>query len=57
MDEVLQLVRQLYINTDSGDKYTQEFFRKKNTNTLVTQIQDPLVLSSASLPSWPEVLT
>jgi len=57
MDEVLQLVRQLYINTDSGDKYSQEFLSKKITNKLVTQIQDPLVLSSASLPSWAEELT
>merc|ERR1719318_750849 len=57
MDEVLQLVRQLYINTDSGDKYSQEFLSKKITNKLVTQIQDPLVLSSASLPTWAEELT
>ena len=57
MDEVLQLVRQLYINTDSGDKYSQEFLSKKITNKLVTQIQDPLVLSSASLPSWAGELT
>ena len=57
MDEVLQLVRQLYINTDSGDKYSQEFLSKKITNKLVTQIQDPLMLSSASLPSWAEELT
>ena len=57
MDEVLQLVRQLYVNTDRRDEYSQEFLSKKITNKLVTQIQDPLMLSSASLPSWAEELT
>ena len=51
------MVRQLYINTDSWDKYSQEFLRKKITNKLVTQIQDSLVMSSASLPTWVEELT
>merc|ERR1719192_2282781 len=57
MDEVLQLIRQLYINTEGGDKHSHEFLSKKITNKLVTQIQDPLVLSSASLPTWAEELT
>merc|ERR1719297_126343 len=58
MDEVLQLVRQLYINTEhSSDQLSQEFLSKKITNKLVTQIQDPLVLSAASLPSWLEELS
>ena len=58
MDEVLQLIRQLYINTeDSSDKHSQEFLSKKITNKLVTQIQDPLVLSAASLPTWVEELS
>ena len=54
---IITVVRQLYINTDSWDKYSQEFLRKKITNKLLTQIQDPLVLSSASLPTWVEELT
>ena len=58
MDEVLQLIRQLYINTEeSNDKHSAEFLSKKITNKLVTQIQDPLVLSAASLPSWVEELS
>ena len=58
MDEVLQLIRQLYINTEhSSDQLSQEFLSKKITNKLVTQIQDPLVLSAASLPSWLEELS
>jgi hypothetical protein len=51
---IITVVRQLYINTDSEDKYSQEFLRKKK---LVTQIKDPLVLSSASLPTRGEELT
>ena len=58
MDEVLQLVRQLYINTEhSSDLHCHEFLSKKITNKLVTQVQDPLVLSSAALPGWAEELT
>ena len=57
MNEVLQLVRQFYINTDSGEKCSQEFLNKKITIKLVTQIQDHLVLSSSSLPTWTEKLT
>merc|ERR1719281_1519336 len=53
MDEVLQLVRQLYLCSN----HSNEFLSKKITNKLVTQIQDPLVLSSASLPGWVEELS
>ena len=55
MDEVLQLVRQLYIHMEHGQ--ADQFLSKKITNKLVTQIQDPLVLSAASLPAWAEELT
>ena len=55
MDEVLQLVRQLYIHLDHGQ--AEHFLSKKITNKLVTQIQDPLVLSAAALPAWAEELT
>ena len=37
-EEVLQLVTQLYINTEIVDKYCQEFFSKKITNKLITKI-------------------
>jgi len=58
MDEVLQLIRQLYINTEhSSEQHSAEFLSKKITNKLVTQIQDPLVLSAASLPGWLEELS
>ena len=51
MDELLQLIRQFYINTEhSSEQHSAEFLSKKITNKLVTQIQDPLVLSAASLP-------
>ena len=50
-------MRQLYINTEIVDKYSQEFLIKKITNKLITKIKDPLVLLSASLPSWVEDLT
>jgi len=58
MDEVLQLVRQLYVNlADSEEQqHAKEFLSKKITNKLVTQIQDPLVLSAAALPEWAEEL-
>ena len=58
MDEVLQLIRQLYIATEhSGEEHSAEFLSKKITNKLVTQIQDPLVLAASSLPSWLEELS
>ena len=58
MAEALQLIRQLYIATElSSEQHSAEFLSKKITNKLVTQIQDPLVLSSSSLPSWLEELS
>lgn len=55
MDEVLSLVRQLYIHQDRDE--AEHFLSKKITNKLVTQIQDPLVLSASALPAWAEELT
>ncbi len=78
MDEVLQLIRQLYIHcrqdtAAAAEAQPQEddhclsspprkeaktvltketFYSKKITNKIVTQIQDPLVLSSNALPDW-----
>ena len=61
MDEVLQLLRQLYIlctkDNESGDGQSvaadaEMFMSKKITNKLVQQIQDPLVLSADALPDW-----
>lgn len=45
MDEVLQLVRQLYIHMEHGQ--ADQFLSKKITNKLVTQIQvqTPLILN------------
>jgi len=83
MDEVLQLIRQLYSNLrkdrtildnswldmeqhcpeidqqnkESGGLTKETFLSKKITNKIVTQIQDPLVLSSNALPDWCEELT
>ena len=37
---------------DSTENSEGKFLSKKITNKLVTQIQDPLVLSCASLPTW-----
>ena len=63
VDEVLQLLSQLN-SIDTTIKQTEENFdlpfntelymSKKITNKLMQQIQDPLVLSSNSLPSWCE---
>ena len=38
MDEVLQLVRQLYINTEIVDKYSEEFLSTNISKKLITQI-------------------
>jgi len=59
MDDLLQLVRQLYVNLRDEDnkKQVDKFLSKKITNKLVTQIQDPLVLSATALPEWAEELT
>ena len=52
MDEVLRLMRRLYIHLEA-----EHFQGKKITNKLVTQIQDPLVLSASALPALAEELT
>eukprot|EP00095_Tigriopus_kingsejongensis_P011031 maker-scaffold109_size355148-snap-gene-1.26 protein:Tk11031 transcript:maker-scaffold109_size355148-snap-gene-1.26-mRNA-1 annotation:"e3 ubiquitin-protein ligase hectd1" len=66
MDEVLQLIRQLYLVTtvngvsavEKEPHITPETFHsKKITNKLVQQIQDPLVLSANSMPDWCHELT
>ncbi|CAG9766512.1 unnamed protein product [Ceutorhynchus assimilis] len=68
VEDVLQLLRHLFVITTSSNDKTdlrtldnaelkQElYFSKKITNKLLQQIQDPLVLSSASLPAWCEEL-
>ena len=49
MDEVLQLVRQLYIHMEHGQ--ADQFLSKKITNKLVTQIQvQILIIYLMSLP-------
>lgn len=40
----------------SFDLLREEYISKKITNKLIQQIQDPLVLTSASLPDWCECL-
>ncbi|XP_055709356.1 E3 ubiquitin-protein ligase Ufd4 isoform X3 [Phlebotomus papatasi] len=65
VDDVLQLLSQLNAingqlmtieNDSSGTLSGDLFMSKKITNKLLQQIQDPLVLSSNSLPSWCEDL-
>ena len=69
MDEVLQLLRQLYIisteEVEAVDSEEEEHFgaqveiyqSKKITNKLVQQIQDPLILSANAMPDWCHELT
>jgi len=67
MDEVLQLLRQLYIIAKRNDQTQDQdppalhlaevFNSKKITNKLVQQIQDPLILSANAMPDWCEELT
>nr|CAI5854600.1 unnamed protein product [Callosobruchus analis] len=69
VEDVLQLLRHLFVITTTakdtivpgmdhqGEVLPDEFSSKKITNKLLQQIQDPLVLSSASLPAWCEELT
>lgn len=64
MDEVLQLLRQLYIITTSeaNKKHdvvvpTEAYNSKRITNKLVQQIQDSLVLAANALPDWTQELT
>ena len=68
VEDVLQLLRHLFVisttmdkdhNQSLDDKFEaapEEFSCKKITNKLLQQIQDPLVLSSSSLPAWCEEL-
>ncbi|CAH1173687.1 unnamed protein product [Phaedon cochleariae] len=70
VEDVLQLLRHLFViatsrrgeeedlNTSGWGEGVapEEFASKKITNKLLQQIQDPLVLSSASLPAWCEEL-
>lgn len=69
VEDVLQLLRHLFVITTTKDKFDTEtifgnefdfapehFTSKKITNKLLQQIQDPLVLSSSSLPAWCEEL-
>lgn len=63
MDEVLQLLRQMYITgtaDQEGDGLLvpmDSYQSKKVTNKLVQQIQDSLVLSANALPDWCHELT
>ena len=58
MDEVLQLLRQLFIVTTKKENVHIEAFNSKRiTNKLVQQIQDSLVLASNALPDWCHELT
>ncbi|XP_017786198.1 PREDICTED: E3 ubiquitin-protein ligase HECTD1 isoform X3 [Nicrophorus vespilloides] len=67
VEDVLQLLRHLFVITTSKESdpiidsllteiTPEEFSSKKITNKLLQQIQDPLVLSSSSLPVWCEEL-
>ncbi|XP_060532522.1 E3 ubiquitin-protein ligase Ufd4 isoform X2 [Cylas formicarius] len=68
VEDVLQLLRHLFVITtsekesdlnilDNGTDLPPELYSsKKITNKLIQQIQDPLVLSSSSLPAWCEEL-
>jgi E3 ubiquitin-protein ligase HECTD1 len=70
MDEILQLLRQLYIistEKQQGDEEKAEkerfggttdvYHSKRITNKLVQQIQDPLILSANAMPDWCHELT
>lgn len=69
VEDVLQLLRHLFVITTSiaqdlntsplhldNELTPEQFTSKKITNKLLQQIQDPLVLSSSSLPTWCEEL-
>lgn len=68
VEDVLQLLRHLFVITTSNNKNVdfklfdltdvshELYSSKKITNKLLQQIQDPLVLSSSSLPAWCEEL-
>jgi E3 ubiquitin-protein ligase HECTD1 len=54
VDDVLQLLAQINSIENSITPKPELYMSKKVTNKLLQQIQDPLVLSSNSLPSWCE---
>lgn len=54
VDDVLQLLAQINSIENSIKPKPELYMSKKVTNKLLQQIQDPLVLSSNSLPSWCE---
>lgn len=71
VEDVLQLLRHLFVISTAKDAHQDlynldqsvvseinpdQFSSKKITNKLLQQIQDPLVLSSSSLPAWCEEL-
>ncbi|CAH0559918.1 unnamed protein product [Brassicogethes aeneus] len=67
VEDVLQLLRHLFVITTTkesdlssleggGEIVPDQFSSKKITNKILQQIQDPLVLSSSSLPAWCEEL-
>ncbi|XP_066257361.1 E3 ubiquitin-protein ligase Ufd4 isoform X1 [Euwallacea similis] len=67
VEDVLHLLRHLFVITTSDDDTLEQsmeyadigaelYSSKKLTNKLLQQIQDPLVLSSDSLPTWCEEL-
>ena len=70
IEDILQLLRQLYhllsshIQSNPHQFYSDEhlsfenyFYSKKFNNKLLQQIQDSIIIASASLPSWTEWLT
>ncbi|XP_048516518.1 E3 ubiquitin-protein ligase Ufd4 isoform X1 [Dendroctonus ponderosae] len=66
VEDVLHLLRHLFVITTShsviekslnyAEVNSELYSSKKITNKLLQQIQDPLVLSSSSLPTWCEEL-
>ena len=61
--EILKLLRELFTlsiqqnrNSATRKEIIEQFVSKKLTNKLLQQVQDPLMLSSNSLPKWCEEL-
>ena len=66
IEDILQLLRQLYylsqaythpVAADDNLSLENYFYSKKLNNKLLQQIQDSIVIASASLPTWTEWLT
>ncbi len=70
IEDILQLLRQLYYlsntyiqnnphldNSDDNHTFENYFYSKKLNNKLLQQIQDSIIIASASLPPWTEWLT